>query len=176
MRNTLAHLHPATIQAGGFHVGLATTRTHLAGAYELRRQVFCVEQQLFADDQDNIDTQATTIVAVTNADAVIGTVRIHEAEPTLWFGSRLAVAPSWRRRAGLGAALIRAAVSTAHARSCRRFLAHVQIQNVAMFEALHWQVLETCTLHGLQHALMQADLAHYPPVASPDAAQAGAAA
>jgi hypothetical protein len=45
-----------------------------------------------------------------------------------------------------------------------------------MFEALHWRALDTCTLHGLQHALMQADLAHYPPAASPDAAQAGAAA
>jgi len=161
---------------GGFHVGLATAPAHLAGAYELRRQVFCCEQQLFANDRDDIDALSTTIVAVADGDSVIGTVRIHEAEPSLWFGSRLAVAPEWRRRAGLGAALIRAAVSTAHARGCRRFLAHVQAQNVAMFESLHWQALETCTLHGLQHALMQADLAHYPPAASPDAGSAGAAA
>jgi hypothetical protein len=46
----------------------------------------------------------------------------------------------------------------------------VQVQNVAMFEALHWQVLDTCTLHGLPHALMQADLTYYPPAASPDSA------
>ncbi len=176
MADTLALLHPATVQAGSFHVGLATMPAHLAGAYALRRQVFCVEQRLFVDDQDDIDAKASTIVAVTDGDAVIGTVRIHETEPGLWFGSRLAVAPAWRRRAGLGAALIRAAVCTAHARNCRRFLAHVQVQNVAMFEALHWCALETCTLHGLQHALMQADLAHYPPAASPDAAHVGAAA
>jgi putative N-acetyltransferase (TIGR04045 family) len=173
---TLALLHPATVHAGGFHVGLATAPAHLAAAYALRRQVFCHEQRLFVDDQDSIDAQSSTIVALADSDAVIGTVRIHEAEPTLWFGSRLAVAPAWRRRAGLGAALIRAAVSTAHARGCRRFLAHVQVQNVAMFEALHWRALETCTLHGLQHSLMQADLAYYPPAASPDAAHAGAAA
>jgi putative N-acetyltransferase (TIGR04045 family) len=174
--DTLALFHPKTAQARGFHVGLATAPAHLAGAYELRRQVFCCEQRLFGDDRDNIDAQSSTIVAVADGDAVIGTVRIHEAELALWFGSRLAVAPAWRRRAGLGAALVRAAVSTAHARGCCRFLAHVQVQNVAMFEALHWRALETCTLHGLQHALMQADLAHYPPAASPDAARADAAA
>jgi putative N-acetyltransferase (TIGR04045 family) len=165
---------PAT--AGGFHVGLATAPAHFAGAHRLRRQVFCSEQRIFIDDQDEIDALASTIVALADGDAVVGTVRIHEAEPSLWFGSRLAVAHAWRRRAGLGAALIRAAVSTAHARGCRRFLAHVQVPNVPMFEALHWQALETCTLHGLPHALMQADLAHYPPAASPYAGSAGAAA
>ncbi len=176
MAQALALLRPAPVPAGGFHVGLAATPAHLAGAHELRRQVFCVEQRLFLDDQDEIDTRSSMIVALADSDAVVGTVRIHEAEPFLWFGSRLAVAHAWRRRAGLGAALIRAAVSTAHARGCRRFLAHVQVQNVPMFETLHWQALETCTLHGLQHALMQADLAHYPPAASPDAGSAGAAA
>lgn len=176
MEPALALLRRKTMQEGGFHVGLATAPSHLAGAYALRHQVFCVEQRLFVTDQDAIDAVSTTIVAVADGDAVIGTVRIHEAEPLLWFGSRLAVAPAWRRRAGLGAALIRAAVSTAHARGCRRFLAHVQVQNVNMFEALHWQALGTCTLHGLQHALMQADLAHYPPAASPDAGIVGAAA
>jgi putative N-acetyltransferase (TIGR04045 family) len=174
---TLAFRCPAMVQTGGFHVGPATAPAHLAEAYELRRQVFCIEQKLFyPDDQDDFDAGASTIVALADNDAVVGTVRIHEAEPSVWFGSRLAVATAWRRRAGLGAALIRAAVSTAHARGCRRFLAHVQMQNVAMFETLHWQRLETCTLHGLQHALMQADLAYYPPAASPVAGSAGAAA
>jgi putative N-acetyltransferase (TIGR04045 family) len=176
MAPTLALLLPATVQAGGFHVGLAAAPAHLAGAHELRRQVFCVEQRLFVDDHDDIDALSSTIVALAEGDAVVGTVRIHEAEPFLWFGSRLAVARAWRRRAGLGASLIHAAVSAAHARGCRRFLAHVQLQNVPMFEALHWQALETCTLHGLHHALMQADLAYYPPAASPDAGSAGAAA
>ena len=174
MADTLALLRPATLQSGGFHVGLAPA--HLAAAYALRRQVFCFEQQLFADDQDDIDACCSTIVAVAYGDSVIGTVRIHEPEPGLWFGSRLAVAHAWRRRAGLGAALIRAAVGTAHARGCRRFLAHVQVQNVAMFEALHWRALETCTLHGLQHELMLADLAHYPPAESPVAGCTDAAA
>jgi putative N-acetyltransferase (TIGR04045 family) len=170
MAQALALLRAAPVQAGGFYVGLATAPAHLAGAHALRHQVFCLEQRLFVNDQDDIDALSTTIVAVADGGVVIGAVRIHEAEPCLWFGSRLAVAPAWRRRAGLGAALIRAAVTTAHAHGCRRFLAHVQLQNVAMFEALHWQVLETCILHGMHHALMQADLAHYPPATWPDAA------
>jgi putative N-acetyltransferase (TIGR04045 family) len=162
--------------AGGFHVGLAAEPAHLAGAHALRHHVFCLEQGLFDDDRDDIDALASIIVALADKDAVVGTVRIHEAEPSLWFGSRLAVAPAWRRRAGLGAALIRAAVSTAHARGCKRFLAHVQVQNVPMFEALHWKKLEACLLHGVPHALMQADLAHYPAAASPVAGRGGAAA
>jgi len=153
---------------GVFLVGLAASPAHQAAAHGLRHQVFCVEQQLFENDRDAIDAFATTIVACTDANEVIGTVRIHEREPHLWFGSRLAVAAGWRRRAGLGAALIRAAVGTAHARGCRRFLAHVQAQNVRLFESLHWRSLETFTLHGAPHCLMQADLAQYPPTLSPD--------
>jgi putative N-acetyltransferase (TIGR04045 family) len=170
-----ATLAVAPVETGGFHIGLAAKPAHLAGAHALRHQIFCLEQQLFTNDRDGIDAISNTIVALGDGDAVVGTVRIHEAEPGLWFGSRLAVARAWRRRAGLGAGLIRAAVCTAHARGCRRFLAHVQVQNVAMFETLHWRALETCTLHGRHHALMQADLAHYPPAAWPEAS-AGAAA
>ena len=35
--------------------------------------------------------------------------------------------------------LIRLAVCSAHARGCRRFLAHVQAQNAPMFQRLHWR-------------------------------------
>ncbi len=146
-----------------FQVRLAGPRD-VAGARALRHEVFCTEQALFACDLDGIDEHATTIVAVSAANDVVGTVRIHDPEPSLWFGSRLAVSLSWRRRAGLGAALIRLAVGTAHARGCSRFLAHVQAQNATMFQALHWQRVEECMLHGVPHWLMQADLEQYPPV------------
>jgi putative N-acetyltransferase (TIGR04045 family) len=133
---------------------------HAAAA--LRHLVFCVEQRLFTSDRDEIDRECITIVAVTPDRDVVGTVRIHEAAPALWFGSRLAVAPSWRRRAGLGAGLIAQAVGLAHGLGCRRFLAHVQAANVELFTSLHWQALEFCDLHGKPHCLMQADLDHYP--------------
>jgi putative N-acetyltransferase (TIGR04045 family) len=152
----------------GFQVRLASAPADFAGAHALRHQVFCVEQGLFDNDRDDIDAIASTIVACTVGEAtarhIVGTVRIHQTDPGQWMGSRLAVVTGWRRRAGLGAALIRMAVGTAHARGCTLFLAHVQSQNVKMFEALHWRSLEACDLHGRPHCLMQADLRHYPPL------------
>ena len=98
-----------------------------------------------------------------------GTVRIHAepGAPGTWWGSRLAVQRDFRRVGALGAGLIRVAVSSAHAAGCNRFLAHVQSGNVPMFQALHWESLETLSLHGRPHHLMLADLAYYPPM--PDA-------
>ena len=104
-------------------------------------------------------------------DQVVGTVRIHThpegEEPGLWWGSRLAVHAAFRQHGRLGATLIRLAVSSAHARGALVFLAHVQAQNVPLFQRLHWSLLKEETLHGRPHALMQADLAHYPPCHDP---------
>jgi putative N-acetyltransferase (TIGR04045 family) len=137
-------------------------------AAALRRAVFCAEQGLFgADDRDEVDDVAATLVAVSCvagvADQVVGTVRIHEPRPHVWLGSRLAVHPAFRRVHRIGASLIRLAVCTAHARGARSFRAHVQSQNAPMFERLHWRTLEKVALHGRAHHFMQADLAHYPP-------------
>jgi len=139
-------------------------------AYALRRATFCAEQGIFAgDDRDATDDVATLLVAVSciagESDQVVGTVRIHATAPGIWFGSRLAVHPGFRRVSRIGAALIRLAVCTAHARGCRTFLAHVQSQNAPMFARLHWHTLEEVVLHGRPHHFMQADLAHYPPLA-----------
>ena len=152
-----------------FTVKFADRPWEFRDAAALRRRVFCDEQGIFAgDDRDAIDAQAIPIVAVSTlavaAGDVVGTVRIHEPEPGHWMGSRLAVAADHRRIGALGAALIQVAVSSAHARGCRRFTAHVQSQNAAMFAKLHWRTLEEVDLHGRPHHLMQADLAHYPPL------------
>lgn len=151
-------------------VCIATQSWQQAAAAQLRRDVFCSEQGIFSgDDRDEIDDVATPIVAVSRLlgedDKVIGTVRIHPAGTHgEWWGSRLAVCREYRRQAGLGTSLIRLAVSTAHARGCTRFLAHVQSSNVLLFQRLHWQSLGEMTLHGKPHHLMEADLAHYPAV------------
>ena len=141
-------------------------------AHALRRSVFCVEQGLFGgDDADDIDERAQLLVAVScvggAADEVVGTVRIHEERPCLWWGSRLAVAAAFRSFGRIGATLIRLAVSSAHMRGCDTFLAHVQSQNVPLFERLHWRSVQQEQLHGRLHHLMQADLRHYPPCHTP---------
>ncbi|MGX2039642.1 MSMEG_0567/Sll0786 family nitrogen starvation N-acetyltransferase [Methylocaldum sp. MU1018] len=137
---------------------------------QLRQAVFCEEQGVFrGDDRDRIDSVATPIVAIACVgglpDQVVGTVRIHQPEPGVWWGSRLAVAAEYRRQGHLGAALIRLAVTTAHAQGCRTFLAQVQSRNVPLFRRLHWRSLKEIELHGRPHHLMQADLDRYPPYA-----------
>lgn len=161
---------PPPFRAPDYVIRFASEPWELAGAGALRRQVFCEEQGVFTGhDRDEIDDMAIPLVAISTIagelDQVVGTVRIHQPEPGLWWGSRLAVASSHRRVGTLGPALIRLAVTSAHAMGCDRFLAHVQSQNELLFRRLNWQRLGEVHLHGLPHALMQAELAHYPPFA-----------
>jgi putative N-acetyltransferase (TIGR04045 family) len=156
-----------------YRVKFATEPWERREAAALRRKVFCEEQAIFVDDdRDAIDNHAITIVAISSfvvaAQEVVGTVRIHQAEPGVWWGSRLAVAADYRRISALGTSLIRLAVSSAHGRGCRRFLAHVQSQNAPMFQRLSWHTIEEVVLHGRPHHFMRADLNRYPPIGNPE--------
>lgn len=154
--------------------------------WDLRKRIFCDEQKIFqGSDRDGIDGRAIPIVAECSCggalDEVIGVVRIDERSPGIWYGSRLGVAELYRLIAGfnsdklfdgniarnpftmgIGAGLIFKAVSTANALGCKEFYAHVQVQNVKLFQRLHWHVLDRVTIHGMEHAFMQADLDFYP--------------
>ena len=155
-----------------FRIRWAGAQWEADEAMALRRAVFCHEQGIFVgDDRDAIDDTAQLLVAVKcDADApqtVVGTVRIHETEPGVWFGSRLAVHAAYRSHGKIGATLIKLAVSSANGLGCTRFLAHVQSQNVPLFRRLHWDVLAEETLLGRPHHLMQADLDYYPACLTP---------
>jgi putative N-acetyltransferase (TIGR04045 family) len=155
-----------------FLIRQATLAWEIGGAASLRHRIFVTEQGIFqTHDRDDIDRHALPLVAVSTlaseADEVVGTVRIHESAPGVWWGSRLAVAQGYRRVGRLGAELIRLAVGTAHARGATAFFAHVQMQNVPLFEKLNWTALEEQSLHGHPHMKMQADLAAYPHVTDP---------
>lgn len=141
-------------------------------AHALRRAVFCIEQGLFVgDDRDTVDDRAQLLVAMSciggMPDQVVGTVRIHEEAPGLWWGSRLAVHAAFRSQGHLGATLIRLAVTRAHAQGAHGFMAHVQAQNEALFHKLHWRTTGTLAIHGRPHVAMQPDFAHYPPCHDP---------
>src|SRR3981081_3534207 len=151
-----------------YRIKHVTDRWEHRACIELRRAVFCDEQGLFdGSDVDAIDETAILIAAIACVAAIperiIGTVRIHESEPEVWYGSRLAVHTDFRNICSLGKELIRHAVCTAHARGCQRFLANVQQQNIPLFKHLHWTVLETISVQDRPHGLMQAGLAFYPP-------------
>lgn len=164
---------PTTFTPTGFRVKQASEAWERREAHALRRAVFCAEQGVFVgDDRDAIDDVATLLVACTcvagECDQVVGTVRIHQAEPGVWWGSRLAVHPSFRHVGRLGATLIRLAVGMAHAQGATAFWAHVQGQNVPLFQKLHWRLHRELSLHGRAHGLMQASLPHHPPCDSPE--------
>ncbi|TMV80121.1 GNAT family N-acetyltransferase [Thioclava sp. BHET1] len=168
----MIELEPRQFQCPGYYIRAASKPFEAEGAASLRHRVFVEEQAIFpAHDRDEIDLIATHLVALSTcaheADQVVGTVRIHEAAPRLWWGSRLAVDRDFRAVGRLGAELIRLAVSTATARGCDRFLAHVQMQNVPLFRRLHWLPLAEVTIHGTPHMQMEATLEHYPPCADP---------
>lgn len=169
---------PAAFAPCEFRIKWADGLWELRESRRLRRDVFCVEQGLFdGDDLDRVDAHAQPLVALScvggMAEAVVGTVRIHvgdapdDADNGLWWGSRLAVDRAYRHVGHIGATLIRLAVSSAHARGARVFLAHVQAAHRGLFERLHWRVLKDETLHGRPHLLMQADLSKYPPCHDP---------
>lgn len=155
-----------------FLIRAATENWELAGAARLRHQVFVEEQRIFVGhDRDRIDDIAIPLVAIATLAGepsdVVGTVRIHQPLPGVWWGSRLAVAPAYRKVGRLGAELIRLAVSTANGCECREFNAYVQIQNVPLFRRLHWDQVVEMELHGVTHMHMLASLAHYPAVCDP---------
>lgn len=157
---------PVFFAPGEYRVEEARSDWQKAACHALRRQVFCEEQRIFAaDDRDAIDDDCLLLAAsscmFSHLDDVVGTVRIHQPEPGLWWGSRLAVAKPFRRVGGLGAALIKLAVGTARFHGAEIFLAHVQAQNLKLFEALSWRVLDDKMIHGLPHYLMQAEILAY---------------
>lgn len=146
---------------------LAQQSWQVAAYFQLRREIFAVEQGLFLEsDRDDLDERATPIVAQGEIagmpDCVVGVVRIYPESEHTWFGGRLGVARAYRRVGAVGTALITEAVSTANAWGCRRFLATVQAANARYFEHHHFHRLEELALFGRPHCLMQADLARYP--------------
>lgn len=153
----------------------ATLPWEVQQAHDLRRRVFCDEQGLFeGDDIDATDSHARTLVALANNggwhDKVVGTVRIHregDADEQIWYGSRLAVDPAFRSQGQLGSTLIKLAVSSAHAQGCKTFMATVQAQNEVLFRRLKWETHSYRDILGMKHAVMEADLAAYPPCHTP---------
>lgn len=155
-----------------FTIKWVTMDWEIREAHALRRAVFCDEQKLFEEsDQDDIDSHAQCLVAIANhggwPDQVVGTVRIHQYNAGVWWGSRLAVKEGFRHRSGIGATLIKLAVSSANGLGCTQFFAQVQQQNEALFQRLHWHSRYTLQVRHHPHVMMEADLARYPACHTP---------
>lgn len=156
-----------------FACRLAERPEEREGYHALRRAIFCEEQGVFAeDDRDEHDEHAVPIICLASRlgepEVVAGVVRIYRAggehPPHTWFGGRLGVEPAFRSAGVVGRTLVKTAVGTAVAWGCRLFLATVQAQNEPFFRRLRWSTRQELSLQGRPHVLMEADLAHYPPV------------
>ena len=87
--------------------------------WELRKRIFCEEQNIFAEsDFDEIDQDAYPIVSLNSGygtkERVVGVVRIYETEKRQWYGGRLGVDSVFRKFNQIGKGLIWKAVTTAN--------------------------------------------------------------
>lgn len=155
-----------------FQIKWAQSDWEIEQARRIRRDVFCDEQGLFEEhDTDEIDAKAQVLVAIQQIagmpEKVVGTVRIHESSPRVWWGSRLAVEHAFRRQGVLGAGLIKLAVSSANTLGCDEFHATVQAQNETLFKRLHWSTTGRLEIQGTEHVKMRAQLPFYPALLTP---------
>jgi putative N-acetyltransferase (TIGR04045 family) len=138
--------------------------------FRIRHQVFVIEQGMFGgsyggaggDDTDRHDDNPATIHVIGRAaETICGAVRLYPlgADPRgQWKGDRLAVLASYRHL-GLGAPLVRFAVSAAARLGGQEMEAFIQPANVAFFRWLGWE--RTGDLEdyaGLPHQRMLIDL------------------
>ena len=167
-------------------INIPSDTAQLEAYYNIRNSIFCEEQDIFQEsDFDKHDDSAIPIIAVNHymgsPDEVVGVVRIYEENKREWFGGRLGVIKEYRSfskficpnlfkerdisalyQMSIAAGLIYRAVSLANYLGCNKFSAHVQEQNVKLFERLNWNVIDKINIYGIKHYLMEADLAAYP--------------
>ncbi len=137
----------------------ARTGAEQERAFEIRKEVFVLEQELFSDsDSDKNDAQSIHLVAEWN-NQVVGTVRVFPVNNNgHWIGGRLAVRKEYRNT-GAGELLVREAMQCVKSRGCTKFTAYIQVENVSYFSRLGWRVIEPMKEYfGKPHQIMEANL------------------
>ena len=136
----------------------ARSDDEVAAALALRSRVFCEEQGVsFEADQDGRDPEATHIVAVDEGD-VIGTCRLLFRGEVARLG-RLAVEPE-RRGDGIGAAILREADRVAVGAGAESIALHAQTYAQSLYEhAGYREYGPTFVEEGIEHVAMEKRLA-----------------
>jgi predicted GNAT family N-acyltransferase len=135
-------------------VRVASTTDEVTAALALRSRVFCDEQGVsFEADQDGRDPEATHIVAVENG-TVIGTCRLLFRGPVARLG-RLAVEPE-RRGDGIAGAILREADRVAVDAGAGSIALHAQTYAQALYEnAGYREYGPTFVEEGIEHVAME---------------------
>jgi predicted GNAT family N-acyltransferase len=136
----------------------ALTEDEVAAALALRSRVFCEEQGVsFEADQDGRDPEATHIVAVDSGE-VIGTCRLLFRGPVARLG-RLAVAAE-RRGDGVAGAILREADRVAVGSGAESIALHAQTYALALYAAAGYREYgPTFVEEGIEHVAMEKRLA-----------------
>jgi predicted GNAT family N-acyltransferase len=136
----------------------ALTDEEVAAALALRSRVFCEEQGVsFEADQDGRDPEATHIVAIDEG-AVIGTCRLLFRGQVARLG-RLAVERE-RRGDGVAGAILREADRVAGGVGAESIALHAQTYALALYEAAGYREYgPTFTEEGIEHVAMEKRLA-----------------
>jgi predicted GNAT family N-acyltransferase len=136
----------------------ARTRSELAAALDLRERIFCGEQGVSLEaDQDGRDPEATHIVAVDDG-VVIGTCRLLFRGRVARLG-RLAVQRD-RRGDGVGAEILREADRLAAEGGAESIALHAQTYAQALYERAGYRPYgPTFVEEGIEHVAMEKRLA-----------------
>jgi predicted GNAT family N-acyltransferase len=130
----------------------------LEAAFELRREVFCVEQGVPAElEIDELDPDAIHLVAILD-EKIVGTLRILEHEGAAKIG-RVAVRAA-ARRAGIGGRLMERAAEIARKRGFDEIVLHAQITVAGFYRRLGYvEEGEPFEEAGIPHIAMRRKLA-----------------
>jgi ElaA protein len=136
----------------------ARSEDEVEAALALRSRVFCGEQGVsFEADQDGRDPEATHIVAM-DEDAVIGTCRLLFRGPVARLG-RLAVLAE-RRGDGVAAAILREADRVAADAGAETIALHAQTYTQSLYESAGYEEYgPTFVEEGIEHVAMEKRLA-----------------
>jgi predicted GNAT family N-acyltransferase len=136
----------------------ARSDDEVTAALALRSRVFCDEQGVsFEADQDGRDPEATHIVAVDQG-AVIGTCRLLFRGQVARLG-RLAVEPD-RRGDGVAAAILREADRIASEAGAESIALHAQTYAQSLYESAGYaEYGPTFVEEGIEHVAMEKRLA-----------------
>jgi predicted GNAT family N-acyltransferase len=136
----------------------ARSEDEVEAALALRSRVFCEEQGVsFEADQDGRDPEATHIVAIDEG-AVIGTCRLLFRGPVARLG-RLAVREE-RRGDGVAAAILREADRVAADAGAETIALHAQTYAQSLYESAGYEEYgPTFVEEGIEHVAMEKRLA-----------------
>jgi predicted GNAT family N-acyltransferase len=136
----------------------ARTESELAAALALRERIFCGEQGVsFQADQDGRDPEATHIVAVEDGE-VIGTCRLLFRGSVARLG-RLAVERD-RRGDGIGAEILAEADRIASEAGSESIALHAQTYALPLYERAGYEPYgPTFVEEGIEHVAMEKRLA-----------------